>query len=230
MDKRHHDTSWYATHTALHAKDEFMLPPREWVDFIKLLKPGKAYDGNGKRVDTARLTNILNEIWEIRSPWRVEHLDAYFEDKNGVLYINSKHRTVNGELKPQYTAPLEECLMEGRVPGIDLDYWLNNATKQGMPPSNIPEGELYYMHPRATYVARFGAGSGGASLDCNWVPVVSGPALGVRVVRERESAEGVRISAPSLEQVLGIAKQHLEPEALEAYRKDLKELYGHKQK
>ncbi|MBS3152829.1 hypothetical protein J4230_05465, partial [Candidatus Woesearchaeota archaeon] len=64
--------------------------------------------------------------------------------------------------------------------GIDLDYWLSNSTSWGIPKTNIPNGSLYYWHPRDTAVVRFGVNSGGVGLNCGGNPRGSGSGLWVR--------------------------------------------------
>ena len=185
MEKTHHNKDWYKTHEALHKEDSLMLTIRQFVDFINLLKTGKGFNGKGNKVDKATLDKILDKILTVRSPWRAEWLDADFKVVNDELYINYNHRAVNGELKPQNSELLEECLMKDKTPGISLGYWLKNATKQGLPPKDIPNGKLYYWFPRKdnNSVARFGADSGGAYLDCGRFPRSSGSALGVRAAK-----------------------------------------------
>ena len=75
--------------------------------------------------------------------------------------------------------------MENKIPGISLDSWLKNPTKQGLPRSNVAEGDLSYWHPRDQSVAWFDANSGGADLNCGgrnpsyWVSD-----LGVRAAKQ----------------------------------------------
>ena len=80
----------------------------------------------------------------------------------------------------QVTEPLEDCLMRDKTPGIDLDYWLNNATSQGLPTQNIPDGDLWYWYPAIGTVAGFSVDSGGAVLYCVRFPQYSDSSLGVR--------------------------------------------------
>ena len=123
------------------------------------------------------------EIAEVRDPWRAEWLDADFKVINEILHINYNHRTVNAELKPQNSEPLENCLMENKTPGIDLEAWLKNANRQGLPPTNIKKGSLYYWHPVNRRVAWFDASPARVGLCCVGYPWDSGSALGVRLAR-----------------------------------------------
>ena len=77
----------------------FTLTPRQFVDFIQLLKSGNVYDGRSTKLDSGKVDVILDEITTKRGPWRTEWLDAYFKN-------------VNGQLKPQRNEPLENCVME----------------------------------------------------------------------------------------------------------------------
>ncbi len=159
------------------------LSPRQYVDFLALLKSGNAVDGNGKEISKKKLTGVFNEIVEVREPWRAEWLDADFKYLTRKLWIYSQHRLVNGNLDAGYRKELETCLMEDRTPGIDLDYWLKNATIQGLPPTNNPNGKLYYLCPDKdnNSVARFVAGSGRAGLSCGRYPTFAYSSLGVRL-------------------------------------------------
>ena len=185
MEKSHLGETWDNCYEALQQEEQFMLPIREFVDFINLLKSGRAFDGNGRTINTKTLTQILNEIIEVRNPWRSEMLGNKFKDVNGVLHIEHNHRFVNGQLQSLNTEPLEQYLMQDKTPGISLDHWLSNANSQGLPIPNTNNGDLYYWHPRDNSVARFGSDSGWAGLNCVGGPGDSCPALGVRGARKK---------------------------------------------
>jgi len=162
------------------------LSPRQYADFLGLLKSGNAVDGNGRKIPKKKLTEVFSEIIQVRDPYRAEWLDADFKYSSGKLWIHSNHRLVNGNLDAGYKKELESCLMKDRTPGIDLDYWIKNATMQGLPPINNPNGKLYYWCPDKdnNSVARFDADSGRAYLDCCRGPSYTDSSLGVRHVRE----------------------------------------------
>ena len=121
---------------------------------------------------------LFNEITEVRSPWRVEWIDAYFEQRKDGLYMLTNNKA-NAE-------KINGGLMEDRTPGIDLTNWLNNSTKQGLPQKNIKKGNLWYFHPRDGRVAGFVAGSVVAGLDCDRGPSYGDSSLGVRVAKQHE--------------------------------------------
>ncbi len=160
------------------------LSPRQYVDFLGLLKSGNAVDGNGRKIPKKKLTELFSEIVEVREPYRAEWLDADFKYLTGKLWIYSSHTLDgNGKLIPNYREKLESCLMEDATPGIDFDYWLKNATKQGLPPKNNSSGDLYYWCPDKdnNSVARFVADSDGAGLYCDGNPTFTDSSLGVRL-------------------------------------------------
>jgi len=169
--------NWYGAHEELHKQGLQMLTIPEFIEFIKYLKNG--YQNR----EEAR--QILDEILTAREPWRAEWLDAYFKVINGELHINYNHRTINGELKPGKSELLEDCLMENKLPDIDLRYWLKNATSQGLPSENIPQGNLWYNYPGDRRIARFSANSGGASLFCLGCSEGSDSSLVVRTAKTR---------------------------------------------
>jgi len=169
--------SWYEAHEELHEQGLQMLTIPEFIEFIKYLKSGYQNKEESEQ--------ILDEILTVRNPWRAGWLDAYFKNVNGILHINYKHRNVNEQLKPQCNEPLEDCLMENKF-GIDLDYWLNNSTKQGLPRKDDPKGKLYYWHSRDGKVAWLDASSDWAGLNCGESPGISGSSLGVRAAKIKE--------------------------------------------
>ncbi len=176
------------SHKELNKQGNFMLTIRQFADFLTLLKSGKAFDGAGNKIDSKELEQILNDIVEIKSPWRAERLDADFKVYNGVLHINYEHRiNSNGELKPNYSEKLEDCLMSDKTPGISFDDWLKNANRQGLPKPNVKTGKLYYWHPLNdnNSVAWFVAGSDWANLGCGRDPGDRFDSLGVRASAEK---------------------------------------------
>lgn len=164
MDKYHPSKNWDEAHEELKKEDGFMLNMRDFADFLNLLRSGKAYDGKGDKIDKARLNEILNDITEVRTPWRAEWIDHLYADKGKTTSV-TYHIADNGSLK-EVTEPLEDCLRDDRTPGIDLEDWLDDANNQGLPPKKVKKGGLYYWHPRNGAVARFGSNSDRAGLLC----------------------------------------------------------------
>ena len=177
--------NWFDAHKEAHKQNARMLTIREFVDFLNQVKEGKAEDGLGNKISKSELDKIYKDITEQRNPWRSEWLDADFKVVNGVLQINYNHKIVNKKLVPQNSEPLESCLMQDRLPGIDIEFLLKNANKQGFPPTNIPGGDLWYFYPRGdnNSVARFYARAGRVDLGCNWDPLNSYSAFGVRLAK-----------------------------------------------
>ena len=157
----------------------FTLNPREFADFLLMLKSGNGFDGKGNRVDGRKLNEILDEIMGVRSPWRGEHLDASFKKMADKFTIDYGHRLANGQLIAINSEPLEEHLRE------DCKVDLSSFNKHGLP---TKEGNDFdYWYPRCNQlpvnVARFGADSGGADLVCDRDPTDTDVALGVRPAR-----------------------------------------------
>ena len=171
---------WSQTHKELHKQGLQMLTPLEFIEFIRYLKDGYQDRGEAEQ--------ILNEILTVRNPWRAEWLDAYFKVINGELHIDYNHRIINGKLKPLNSELLEDCLMEDKAPGIDLDYWLKNPTKQGLPRKDTLDGDLYYQCPMKEYVpvANLGTGSDGTLISFRWNPLYLHPSLGVHAAKTRD--------------------------------------------
>jgi len=144
----------------------------EFVMFLDTLRKGDA-----------DMQAVYNDITVVRSPYRGCWLNASFEKKEDGFYLQKYDfdgRTVDEKLD-------DDTLMTDIQ--ISLEDWLDNPTKQGLPRNNIKPGSLYYWHPRDNTVARFGAGSGRASLVCGGHPEVSVSGLGVFACAEGTSAK-----------------------------------------
>ena len=176
-----HNLTWQNTWNELEKQNLKMPTIRQFMDFLELLRQGiqgnPVYDAQGKQVSEQEIQQIYNEITEKRNPWRSEWLDAYFEKQGNELYILTQNKSKREKL--------ESCLMKDKAPGIDLEHWLKNATKQGLPPSNNPKGSLYYWYPKDGLVAGFSANSDRAGLDCDGNPGDSDSVLGVRAAAQK---------------------------------------------
>ena len=170
-ERTHLGLNWYQTHEELQKENLRMPTIPEFIEYLKFLDRGYPDRNEGQL--------ILDEIKAVRNPWRSEWLDARFEKIKRKMNIHSMHKYSNGKLVSSKPEVLGKCLMKDKTPGIDLDYWLNNSTPQGLPDVNTPRGELYFWYPREGSVAGFGAGSGRAGLGCFRDPAVVGSSLGV---------------------------------------------------
>ena len=182
-ERSHQGTDWFQAHEALHQENAVMLTIRQYVDFINLLKSGKAFDGGGNKVPKQKLDDILDDMLTKRNPYRAEWLDADFKLHGKLLYIHYNHRTINNKLEPQTKEQLDpNTLMQDKTPGISLEDWLKNATFQGLSHKNIQDGDLYYWFPRSgnNSVAWFGADADRVDLGCDGNPQSSSVGLGVR--------------------------------------------------
>ncbi len=184
--------NWYECHKELQANGSSMPTIKEFVEFLKYLKsnPNGVQNASSQEVST-----ILDDILTVREPWRSEWLDAQFEKKAGKMHINYGHELqAYGNLIPRYSEKLEDCLTKDKTPGINLNDWIVNPSKQGLPRANVRKGDTYYWNPRREVllklqpnaVARFGAYSDRAGLGCGWDPDDRDDGLRVRAVR-RES-------------------------------------------
>jgi len=162
------------------------LNSRQYIDFINLLRSGKAFNGEKNKIDTKELENILKEILELRDPWRSEWLDADFKyldnngnqvesSKKGDLWIYNNHiLDADGNLIPKNKEKLKSYLME------DCKIDLSTCNKNGMPMTK--GNDINYGYPRKNNnsVAGFFAVSSGAGLDCCGGSRCSYSGLGVR--------------------------------------------------
>ncbi|MFH1365342.1 MAG: hypothetical protein ABIH28_02045 [archaeon] len=168
--------NWFNSHKKLQAGGERMPTIPEFIEFLKYSK------GN--------FPEIYKEITEVRAPRRAEWLDADFKVKDKRLYVNSNHvLDEKGNLVPKNSELLDErTLMKDRTPGISLESWLANPTKQGLPPKETKSGDLFYWCPRSedNSVARFFVYSDWVGFSCYGFPSDRGADLGVRAVKKQE--------------------------------------------
>ena len=187
LERSYNGKNWFDTHKLLAAEGSYMPTIRQFVDFIKLLKSGKALNGKGQPLSASVIAGTLDDIFKL-GDYRGRWLDADFKIVNGILHINYNHSlNAKGEIIPSKSEPLlASTLMSDRKPGIDLEDWINRATAQGLPSSDVKQGDIWYWHPGSdnNSVARFEAGSDGAGLDCNWDPSYADSSIGVNAAKK----------------------------------------------
>jgi hypothetical protein len=177
-EKEFFNNDWNQSQTELHERGDRMPTISEYVAFINYLRT--------QNTDEAK--TILDEIYTVRSPWRLEWLDAKFSISSGNTQMRYHVFTPLGI--EQKNVELKDILMEDRKPGIDLDSWLVD-NEYGVPKSSVEDGNLWYWHPRNGAVARFYANSGWTLLNCGGDPAGRDASLGVRAVRRANIAGGV---------------------------------------
>ena len=172
---KYYNQNWFDAHSSLQQEGLTMLTIKEFIDFLNTLKTD-AHDLSGNKIPESERLEIYNEITQKKNPWRAEWLDSDFKVVNGILHINSNHRKTNGNLIPQVSEPLEDCVMQ--------DCWvdLNLSNKQGLPTQKTRRQETYFWYPKRNNnsVARFFADTYGAVLSCYWNPSYIDAALAVR--------------------------------------------------
>lgn len=160
------------------------LNSRVGKDFFALLLSGKAFDGKGKKISKLELSQIADEIFRVRAPYRAEWFEEGFTGQRDNLTLNKNYVLQGDVLVSEYSHNLTTCLMEDRNPGIEFESWLTNSTAQGLPRKSVESGKVWYWHPRPDRAVRFVAGPDGASFICGRGPRSNGAWLGVRHVRE----------------------------------------------
>ena len=152
------------------------LNPRQFADFLLLLKSGDAIDGKRRKIGRNELDEILDEIVTVKNPYRAEWLDADFKYVNETFWFYSDHSLdLNNNLIPNYRNFLESCLM---TKGSRIN--LATMNNQGMPTETGNDFQYWCPDKDNKSVARFGAYSDRAGLGCGRNPTVTDPSLGVR--------------------------------------------------
>jgi len=176
MVRTNHSLTWYCAHKTVNRKGAFMPTPRQFIDFLELLKSGQpVYDGRGTLVERSRIESVLNDVSTKRGRWRAEWLDTYFIKTNGVWTINYEHRTRGDFVQSTRSEPLEACLME------DCYVNLSIVNRQGLPATKSINEDVYFCSPNNSgTVIGFGVFSNGGFINCNWNPHDASVGLGVR--------------------------------------------------
>lgn len=161
------------------------LTPRQGIDLMLDLREaldGKKVilNGRGNSIDKDRLRTMYNEIWEVRDPWRAEHLDARFSNTGGAMRMAYGHQLQGTNLVARANDVLLPYLTEN---GAKAD--LATFNPQGLATKKSRSATLHFWQPSDGSVARFGAGSSGAVLFCVGDPQDSGANLGVRPARAK---------------------------------------------
>ena len=162
--------NWQTTKDTLKTQEMAMPTPFQFRAFLKHLKASKEHQ------------ELYKDITEVRYPYRAEWLNARFEEREDRMYIISEDALIKGKYKDQEIKldnclMLDRCLMRDRY--ISLDRYLDSITLHGLPPANIPNGNLNYWYPRDSSVAHLNAISRGAGLICCQDPAFSYFGLGV---------------------------------------------------
>jgi len=160
--------NWQTTKDTLKTQEMAMPTPFQFRAFLKHLKASKEHQ------------ELYKDITEVRYPYRAEWLNARFKEREDGMYIISEDALIKGKYEDQ-EIKLDNCLMQDGYTSrcISLDEYLNSTTPHGLPPANIPNGNLNYWYPGDKSVAGFRSDSDWAGLYCGRDPGGSDPALGV---------------------------------------------------
>ena len=171
--------NWNDTHKEVLRNGLGRMPtPNETWELIKYAKAN---------LSNPELKNVYDDILKTtpQNTWHGEWQNAKFSEDKKIKYVQ---RVISldkqGELVYSPRERLDDYLIE--------DCWaeFNSTNKQGLltrkhSSLSYAQGQnIYFYHPRNNSVARFGANSDGAYLNCGGNPSYSYSALGVRLVRE----------------------------------------------
>ena len=169
------------------------LTTRQGLDFLALLNSAQAKDLEGNLLGEKECKRVIREILGKENPWRSEWLDANFKyldskgkpiTENGTFYLDRSHKLQNGILVPSREIMLP-YLEESKW--LELNSLLADSNSQGIPNPSVKAGQdIYFYKPSKdnNSVARFGADSGRAGLDC------------LRDATNADSSLGVRFASP----------------------------------
>ena len=190
-EKYLHGKEWHETQEILHKEGRRMPTIPEFVELLKFIRSPEGV------VAIRNITDVYQELFTEKDPWRAEWLDAHFRDTAVEGMIVNYHTFDDQGKITKKQEKLEEYLKKDLTPGIDLDSWLNDHTKQGLPKPSCKKGNLAYWQPHDIRVARFITDTNRSDLSCYWPTYESNPSLGVRYVEHPNN----------IERILGINQQ-----------------------
>ncbi|MBS3146292.1 hypothetical protein J4471_01195 [Candidatus Woesearchaeota archaeon] len=170
--RTHIGKDWIGSQRGLHMNNSFMFNLTQFVDFIKLIRSDKVYDGNGRKLRGQEVNDIENNFLAWHHCDKGEWLDTNFtpNPKGGLLIINYDHRTLKGELRPMRSDALTPYLEKDMW--INFEEWLSLNTIYGLPwERKYKKGNLGYIAPlnssnKAYSVSQFFCTNYGHLLAC----------------------------------------------------------------
>lgn len=135
----------------IHSDKKKILNLYEFAEFLKVAKE--------------KDRKLYDEISQVRFPNEAELFDTKFWLRGNKMWIHSHKFTENGILIPDYKVLDSDTLMENKTPGISLEKWVNDHTKQGLPKNSIQEGDMHYWKPKDGAIAMFHTGGNWVLLD-----------------------------------------------------------------
>ena len=162
MERSRIGQNFYEALDDLHNAGSFMLTPKLFVEYAYALYKGnnktkRVYDGNGTRLSKDKILELWSDLFvpkKDRSD-KAEFLDTEFlftlSGNINVLYrrfsSTNEQVVINEELN-------SDTLLEGKLfgsgDGLDIRFWLENCTSQGLPSKRLPKLPpiLGYIPPR----------------------------------------------------------------------------------
>jgi len=185
--------NWADFHKALFKHERGVPSSVDRLNLHILLSSDKTvYDGNKNQIRHDK----LEEIKRVALTDCREHTSTRFSSgKNGLIVNHSHIIDENGTLRPLYSKPLEDCVMENRVI-VELRSFNSQGfpTKKSEVAKYVKGGSIVYLCPAEGAVARFVVDTGRASLNCNWNPSYWG-------FLNRVGTDGYNVRAKSLEDI-----------------------------
>lgn len=181
VERSHHELRLGEQEEKIHREGGFLFIPRQFVDWILLLRSGKVYDGNGKTVSRTIVNNLLDHLLSSREPFRGERLSGQFTQVDGINYF-AYYRFDSDKKFYKVTDRITDCLLEEPLRGISLEHWFAAATAQGFPPVSSPTGRLRYRPPQHERVPWIGADEYGPIFNCAGDPSFKDKEFGMRKV------------------------------------------------
>jgi len=138
---------WEYAHQEADELDSFMINPRQFIDYLKLLISGVASDQNNTPLNPSFLIGKFNEIINTD---KLIWLDAEFTTINGIRFIEFDHKITPNGIRAQEKHLFDEDNLLRNNSKISIEDFLNSKNSFGLPDFiNSNDGELVkYFFPR----------------------------------------------------------------------------------
>ena len=155
---------WEDAHLELIRLNARMLTPRDFVDFLIMLKRGTANNGNGKPIGVNALTGLLNSLIN-SDEFDRELFDARFRTAGAEIIMEYSHTMLSGRIKPRHTITLTKYARgRGKIGLLGV----NDLGLPGTHAGDTGIGNQYYFSPLKgkDTVTTFSCRNRVAELDC----------------------------------------------------------------
>ncbi|MFC1686090.1 hypothetical protein ACFLZZ_03655 [Nanoarchaeota archaeon] len=149
MKRRLEELKWHDAHDLLHKDHEFMLTPRQFVDYLNLLRHGlngnkEVLDGNKNPLQKDEIKSQLHDLALFTGG---EWINAYFSAKG--IFLEMECVGVNERDSSKLEAKIKELVDKNTLAhGAQVSLLEDSVSDQGLPIAKKLTPAIYYHAPK----------------------------------------------------------------------------------